>query len=119
MAQYADDCPSNKVTVCYRQGGSLCQEIMARFSLKKKLCVFIFLFLHANSLRLLHDYFIFGVLLIELTKFSSNIIITINNKLWIITEIISFYKFREWPCIPRNFLEHFTRFRSYDVTLPI
>ena len=98
MAQYADDCPSNKVTVCYRQGGSLCQEIMARFSLKKKLCVFIFWFLHANSLRLLHDYFIFGVLLIELTNFSSNIIITINNKLWIITE----YKFLEISRMPSH-----------------
>ena len=89
------------------------------FFFEKKSCVYLFFDPCTLTLRLLHDYFIFGVLLIELTNFSSNIIITINNKLWIITENISFYKFREWLCIPRNFLEHFTRFRSYDVTLPI
>ena len=44
--------------------------------------VFIFWFLRANFLRLLHDYIIFDVSLIEFTNFSSNIVITFNNKLW-------------------------------------
>ena len=35
MAQYADDYPSNKITVCHRRGGNLCQEIMNLLSSKK------------------------------------------------------------------------------------
>ena len=27
MAHYADDCPANETTVCYRRGGNLHQEI--------------------------------------------------------------------------------------------
>ena len=35
MAQYADDYPSNKIIVCLRRGGNLCQEIMTLLSSKK------------------------------------------------------------------------------------
>ena len=35
MAQYVGDYPSNKITVCHRRGGNLCQQIMTLLSLKK------------------------------------------------------------------------------------
>ena len=37
MAQYVDDCPSNKTTVCYRQGGNFCLDITTLLSLKTTL----------------------------------------------------------------------------------
>ena len=37
MAQYLDDCPSTKTTVCNRRGGNFCQEITTLLSLKTTL----------------------------------------------------------------------------------
>ena len=37
MAQYVDDCPSTKTTVCYRRGGNFCLDIMTLLSLKTTL----------------------------------------------------------------------------------
>ena len=81
IAQYLDDFPSNKTTVHYRRGGNLSQDITNCLSLR---------FLRANFLHLLHDYFIFDVSLSEFTNFSPNTVITLNIKLWIITETIGF-----------------------------
>ena len=96
MVQHVDDCPANKTTVCYRRGGNLYQEITTLLSLKSTLvrsfnlmystfdsCVLIF---YAYCMIV----FIVDVSHTEFTNFSSNTVITFNNKLWIITETIGF-----------------------------
>ena len=96
MAQYVDDCPANKNTVFYRRSGNLYQEITTLLSLKSTLvrsfnlmystfdsCVLIF---YAYCMIV----FIVDVSHTEFTNFSSNTVITFNNKLWIITETIGF-----------------------------
>ena len=52
-------------------------------------CIYLLILAHLNS-GLLYDYFIFNVSLIEFTNFSPNTVITLNNKLWIITETLGF-----------------------------
>ena len=124
MAQYVDDCPANKTTVSYRRSGNLYQEITTLLSLKSTLvrsfnlmystfdsCVLIF---YAYCMII----FIVDVSLTEFTNFSSNTVITFNNKLWIITETIGLKNTR-MPCHAECFLQHFIRLRSYDVTLSL
>ena len=82
--------------VSYRRSGNLYQEITTLLSLKSTLvrsfnlmystfdsCVLIF---YAYCMIV----FIVDVSLTEFTNFSSNTVITFNNKLWIITETIGF-----------------------------
>ena len=74
MAHYADDCPANETTVCYRRGGNLHQEITL-LSLKSTLVrsfqgTFILRLLCANFLLC---YMIISYSMFPLTKHCHNL----------------------------------------------
>ena len=84
---YIDNCPLKWE---FMSGNHVLSFFKKHSSTELWLNVFIFWFFRAKFMRLLHDCFIFDVSLLEFTKFSSNYVITINNKLWIVTVTIGF-----------------------------